>query len=60
MFVLKTMSKCKGQITVNDVLSDVNFQNNRPNPLNDFLEITETTEHGDVEADQQDIRSSFY
>ena len=58
MFVLKTMSKCKSQITVNDVLSDVNFQNN--NPLNDFLEITETTEHGDVEADQQDIRSSFY
>ena len=45
-------------ITADDVMSDVNFQSN--NLLNNFLLITKTTEHGDVEVKQRDVRSSLY
>jgi len=40
------------------VLSDVNFQNNYT--LNNFLLITKTTEHEDVEENQHDVISSFF
>jgi len=35
-----------------------NFQNN--NRLNNFLVITKTTEHGDVQANQHNVSSSLY
>jgi len=50
MHVLKTYN-------ADDVLSDVNLQNN--NSLNNFLVITKTREHVDVEANQNDVSSSL-
>ena len=41
------------QVTVDNILSDVSFQNN--NLFDSFLVITETTEFGQVEESQYQI-----